>query len=174
MGLTEEQAAEELGCVRKDNFLAHTIRDLESKILKEKGKMYQIQTYKSQSKNFNCDFFDHGCTIRIPANYENMQDGEIRVRLAHELGHIVRNIDKLDNPEFLRKKLEGKEKIAEEIYSWKFAYLLIQKKSREYDENVYKKFVYKDEYLAALIQGLIKDMDPEIYRELDQHMPFTH
>lgn len=174
MGVAAEEAIEMFGNVCKANYLAHTIREIESYILRQLRRPYQIQTYVSQSKNFKCDFFDRGCTIRLPISCDEMSDGEIRIRLAHELGHIIQNIDKLDNPEFLEKKLGGKEKCAEEIEAWKFAYYLIQKKSKDYQANTYEKFIFKDSELAAIIQRLVKDMDPAISEELGRTLPFVH
>ena len=174
MALTAKEAIEKFGTVKKNNYLAHTIREIESTILQKIKRPYQIQTYASLSRNFKCDFFDRCWTIRLPDAFEQMQDGEIRIRLAHELGHIIQNMDKLDNPEFLQKKLSKEEKCAEEIEAWKFAYYLIQKKSQDYQNNTYKDFIFKDRQLAAIIQGLVKDMDPAISEELGRTLPFVH
>lgn len=174
MVLSAEQLAERFGNVRKDNYLAHTIKEIERYILREEGKCYPILTYPSEVKHFKCDFQRCYCAIRVPSDCTNIAVSEIRIRLAHELGHIVKNMDKLGDWERLQKERTREEKNAEEIEAWKFAYYLIQKKSLDYQNNTYKDFIFEDRQLVATIQRLVKGMDPAISKELGRALPFVH
>ncbi len=168
--MTPEDAAKEFGIVTKNNYLAHTIRAIEHYALKKNGKCYHIFTRVSQIKDkTKCEFFDRGCTIRLPIDAQEREDCEMRVRLAHELGHIIWAIDELGNPENL-KDAEAEE----EIFAWKFANALILCKSEHYQNEDYKSFVFTPAQVAATIQGIvIRNGDEQILDELGKTLPFV-
>jgi hypothetical protein len=95
-------AAEVVGEVEKRNYLAHSIREIEYAILQYASKNYHIITRSAEySKKARIEFFDKGCIIWLPEGNEEMMDEEVRLVLAHELGHLVYNIGRLFNPEIL-------------------------------------------------------------------------
>jgi hypothetical protein len=76
------------------------------------------------------------------------------------LGHLVYNIDKLKNPEILENTVPSDE---QEIYAWKFAYHLIDKKSFEHKGDMQrKKFIYGPGELKESITSILKSRKPEI------------
>ena len=156
-----KEAAGIVGVVEKRNYLAHTIRDIELAILQAYGKHYHIITYTSQnSKKSKITFFDRACEIRLTCECEEIDERKIRLILAHELGHFVHNIDKLKNPEILENTVRSDE---EEIYAWKFAYHLIDKKSAEHKDDMRRgKFVYSHGELKQSLTSILKDRKPEI------------
>jgi len=155
-GKSPQEAAEIVGTVEKCNYLAHSIRQMELHILRKQSKHYHIITQSSiQSKISRTYFHDMCCVIFLPAECEEMDDKKIRFILAHELGHLVYNIEKLTNPEILDS---AKSSSDEEVYAWEFAFHLVKKKSDEYKENVVKnKFVYGVKELKATLSILLKD-----------------
>lgn len=162
-----EEAARQFGTVSPRNYLAHTIREIEQHILRKKGRHYTIATYMAQrSTSAKCRFFDNGCVIMLPVGRES-DHKEIRIRLAHELAHIICNIDRLDTPGIIT---EGNED--EEIFAWAFAYSLVSLKSRHYANNNYKEFSYSDREIAATIERLVKDKRPQVIKAIAQKVPF--
>jgi len=160
-----KEAAEIVGVVEKRNYLAHTIRDIEYAILQKHNKHYHVVTYTSlNSKKSKIIFYDRGCEIRLTRECEEMDERKIRLILAHELGHLVYNIDKLKNPEIFEGTVRS---VKEEVYAWVFAYHLIDKKSAEHKGDMGRgKFVYKHgelkDSLTSILKNL-KDREPEIY-----------
>ena len=156
-----KEAADLIGRVEKPNYLAHTIRDIELAILRTQGKHYHIITYTSMtSKKSNIIFFDRSCEIRLSSNSEEMDERVVRLILAHELGHLVYNIDKLNNLEILENKTPTDE---QEIYAWEFAYHLINRKSIELETDVQrKKFIYRSGELKSSLAGILRNRKPEV------------
>jgi len=156
-----KDAAEIVGEVDRRNYLAHSIRDIELAILQTQGRHYHIITYASKtSRKSSILFHDHGCEIRLTYEYNEIDERIMRLILAHELGHLVYNIDKLKNPEMLERELPSDE---QEIYAWQFAYHLIDKKSLEHENNTQqKKFVYRSGELKNSIAAILKDRKPKI------------
>jgi hypothetical protein len=76
----------------KNQYLAHIIRCMEAFIRKETGNpMFQINTFPVDPKSPN---FNVGCAQYFPKRYfsiffhPRMDDKQLRVCLAHELGHL--------------------------------------------------------------------------------------
>ena len=161
-----EEAAKVVGEVEKSNYLAHSIREIQQAILRNKGENYHIISRivgagSSTSKVF---FFNKGCEIFLPHECEEMDDKKIRLILAHELGHIVFNIENLMNPEILENTEASNE---EEFYAWKFAFNLIKMKSDEHRSNSRQsKFIYHDDDLKSQLSALVKSKKPEIYNDV--------
>jgi hypothetical protein len=157
-----KEAANIVGEVEKSNYLAHTIRDIELAILRMQGKHYHIITCTSANiRKSKILFYDHCCEIWLTCDYEEINERNIRLILAHELGHVIRNINKLNNPEILENVAPSDK---EEIYAWQFAYHLIDKKSFEHENNMQrKKFVYGSGELKQSIKSLLERQKPEIY-----------
>lgn len=151
-----------IGKIEKSNYLAHSIRKIEQMIRKRLNKHYRIITHVPESAKKACiHFFDQCCEIHLPSECEEMRDEQIRLILAHELGHLVFNIDNLKNPEFLDNVPAS---IEEERYSWEFAYYLIRTKSDEHRSNYRQKnFIYEDGVLKDKFSALVKKKSPEIY-----------
>jgi len=160
-----KEAAEIVGVVEKRNYLAHTIRDIEYAILQKHSKHYRIITCTSlNTKKSKIIFFDRGCEIWLTCECEEMDERKIRLILAHELGHLVYNIDKLKNPEILEGTVRSTK---EEIYAWVFAYYLIDKKSAEHKSDMGRgKFIYHHGELKDSLTSILKNLkkqEPEIY-----------
>jgi phage terminase large subunit-like protein len=80
------------------------------------------------------------------------------VEKRNYLAHTIR--DKLKNPEILENTVRSDE---EEIYAWKFAYHLIDKKSAEHKDDMHRgKFVYSHGELKQSLISILKDRKPEI------------
>lgn len=161
-GKSPKDAAEIIGEVDRRNYLAHSIRDIEFAILQTQGKPYHIITTTSEnSRNSKIVFYDQHCEIKLTCGCDEKDERRIRLTLAHELGHLVYNIDKLENPKILEDIVSSDE---QEIYAWLFAYHLINKKSFEHENNIQrKKFVYRPGELQQSLTAILQDRKPEIY-----------
>jgi len=164
-----KDAARIVGEVDRRNYLAHSIRDIELAILQTQGRHYHIITYTSESsRKSKIIFYDQCCEIRLTCEYNDIDERRIRLVLAHELGHLIYNIDKLKNPEILENVAPSDK---EEIYAWQFAYHLIDKKSFEHENNMQrKKFVYRSGELKDSITAILKDRKHEIYKAVIQSL----
>jgi hypothetical protein len=157
-----KEAADIVGKVDVRNYLAHSIRDIEFAILQTQDRHYHIITYTSEtSRKSKIIFYDQCCEIRLTCECNEIDERRIRLVLAHELGHLVCNIDKLKNPELLENVLPSDK---QEIYAWQFAYHLINMKSSEHEHNKQqKKFIYGSGELKQSIDSILKDRKKEIY-----------
>jgi hypothetical protein len=156
-----------IGNVEKYNYLAHTIREIQLAILKTAGINYHITTYVSaNSTKAKITFYDRCCEIRLPCDCEEMDDIKIRQILAHELGHLVYNIDKLKEPEIF-ENLERTDN--EELFVWEFAFHLIKKKSDDHRNNkeISKHIFTRDELKRSIIT-LVRKKKPAILDELNR------
>jgi len=153
-------AAKIVGEVDRLNYLAHSIREIELAILQTQGRHYHIITYPLKNiRKSSILFYDHCCEIRLTYEYDKIDERIMRLILAHEIGHLVYNIDKLRNPELLKNVVPSND---EEIYAWQFAYYLIGRKSLDHENNTQqKKFIYKSGELTKSIAAILKD-EPEI------------
>jgi hypothetical protein len=156
-----KEAADIVGEVEKRNYLVHTIRDIELAILRTQSRHYHIITCTAaNSRKSKILFFDNCCEIWLTCDYKEISERDIRLILAHELGHLVFNIDKLKNPEILQNTTGSDE---EEIKAWMFAYYLIDKKSFEHQNDMQrKKFVYRSGELRKSIESRLQRQNPEI------------
>jgi len=161
-GKSPKEAAEIVGDVDKLNYLAHSIREIELAILQTQGRHYHIITYPLKNiRKSSILFYDKCCEIRLTYEYDKIDDRIMRLILAHELGHLIYNLDKLRNPEVLENVAPSDE---QEIFAWQFAYYLIDKKSLEHENNIQqKKFVYKSGDLKKSITAILQNRKPEIY-----------
>jgi hypothetical protein len=152
-------AAEIVGRVEKTNYLAHSIRETELILLERFGMHYHIVTYASESKCAKTYFVHKACIIRLPENLcENElgdnRDRRLRLVLAHELGHLIYNINDLENSTLkLQNRTVSPE---EEIYAWTFAYCLVDKKS-DYHKDVRRKneFIYEHGELKNSLTNIL-------------------
>jgi hypothetical protein len=168
-----KEVADILGRVEKSNYLAHTIREIELAILRTQGKIYPIITYASagQNKTANIKFCDRACMIRLPSECEEMDDKRIRLILAHELGHLVYNIEKLKNPEILENEEPSD---GEEVFAWEFAYHLIVLKSDEHRSDIRRqRFIYDGGELKRVLSNVVNREKPSIYAPLAQALNFS-
>jgi hypothetical protein len=156
-----KEAASIVGEVDRRNYLAHTIRDIELAILRTQGKHYHIITCTSaNSRKSKIIFFDQGCEIWLTCEHKEIDERMIRLILAHELGHLVFNIDKLENPEILENVVPS---VEQEMYAWEFAYYLIDKKSVQHEGDMQRgKFVYRHGELKESIASILRSRNPEI------------
>jgi hypothetical protein len=166
---TPKEAAEIIGSVEKHSYLAHAIRAIQLAILKTKGKNFPIATFVgSNNKKSAIHFFDGGCEIRLPQDCQEIDDIKIRQILAHELGHIIYNIYRLETPEIIEKEICTDE---EELRAWEFAYHLVKKKSDEHRSNkVINKHIFEKADLIQSITALVRDKRPTILDELIQYL----
>jgi len=168
-GKSPKEAAEIVGDVDKLNYLAHSIREIELAILQTQGRHYHIITYPLKNvRKSSILFYDQCCEIRLTYEYDNIDDRIMRLILAHELGHLIYNLDKLRNPEVLENVAPSDE---QEIYAWLFAYHLINMKSIEHENNMQqKKFVYRSGELKDSIKAILKNQKPEIYETVIKNL----
>jgi hypothetical protein len=149
---TIDVQAKKFAEVRVENMLAHTIREIEEEIFqesrsKEYGLNYRIQILVSEGTSVACCWFaDRNCTIFLPkktteGDAPNKRDiKEMRIRLAHELGHVVANI-----PAIIECRLHATPDYSaeEEADAWDFAYRLLWHKSEFHKRNTYDDFKYR-------------------------------
>jgi len=167
---TPKEAAEIVGKVEKNNYFAHSIREIEMSILKYQSKHYHIITYHTEtgSQKSKIKFYDERCEIRLPAECDEMDDKKVRLVLAHELGHLVYNINKLGNSEMLKNatKTDG-----EELYAWVFAYHLVKIKSDEHkNNNNLKKFIYNRADLKDFFLAIVKERNATVYDAVKENL----
>jgi Zn-dependent peptidase ImmA (M78 family) len=109
-------------------------------------------------------FYDRCCEIRLPCDCEEMDDIKIRQILAHELGHLIYNMDNLKTPEVLE---QAGRTDAEELFAWEFAFYLIKKKSDEHRSNrEIGRHIFTLDELKQSIISLVRKKKPEILDEL--------
>jgi hypothetical protein len=156
-----KDAAAIIGEVDQANYLAHSIREIQ-KILLARGKAYHITTFASpRNQQAKVIFYKSACEIllsHVSKSCKELSPSETRLILAHELGHLVCNIDRLDelansNPNTYSSSID------EELYAWEFAYHLIVKKS-EYHRDIKDRsdFIYDPEELKRDIKHLLRDI----------------
>jgi len=161
-----EAAAEIFGVVRKNNYLAHTIREIGYVIYRESGKNYHIVTHTSETLKDSSKimFYNRGCTIFLPFDSEDMDDKAIRLILAHELGHIIYNVNKLNDFSFVGFRDAPTE---EELFAWRFAYYLIGRKSDEISRDVERKrYIYTGDELKRSLFATVRKNMPKIYDDI--------
>jgi len=158
-----EEVARRFGIVEGHNFFAHTIREIELFILEEQHRHYHIITAMSDKITVTeTDFYELCCEIRIATIPGDEDDCRLRLSLAHELGHLVYNIDKLDEATNSSKASHD-----EECWAWRFAYALTMVKSHEHEKNKnLVKFIYNPKQLLAILLGHLKDRKPNVYEVL--------
>jgi len=163
-----ESRAQFFGHLETDNFLAHTIRKIEKKFFEEKLERrhsFSIQIQEIARDSYEVEFCDRGCVIRIFT--EGVAPQAIRIRLAHELGHIVYDFHDLSPSKVDRSSLP------EEFFCWVFAYGLIKTKSDQYRSmNAFKDFQYTDRQLASSIIAFAEKADiydGELKTNLEQY-----
>jgi Zn-dependent peptidase ImmA (M78 family) len=102
----------------------------------------------------------------LPYECEESDDRVVRLILAHELGHIVYNIDKLKDFNFVGVRKANRE---EELFAWVFAYHLIKKKSGELQKDIERKrYIYPEDELRRSLFSIIKRNMPEVYDEIKE------
>ncbi|GBU21232.1 hypothetical protein R80B4_01121 [Fibrobacteres bacterium R8-0-B4] len=166
-----QKAAEIVGMVGKTNYLAHSIRETELIIHRKTGIHYHIVTYTSNLKSAVIYFIQNACIIRLPLDLcENElgdnRDRRLRLVLAHELGHLIYNINEL-NTLAIRDR-HRKVTVEEEVYTWAFAYCLIDIKSDYHkDTRQSDSFIYESGDLKnSLIHILDKQVETETNLDL--------
>jgi hypothetical protein len=161
-----EDCARFFSCIAEDNFLAHSIREIEKAILRKHSFHYHIFPYlQDRDAPFRAYFRQNSCEIRIQKS-ELSSIKAVRLRLAHEIGHIVYNIDLL--PDDVKREALNSRRLAspeEELFAWRFAYRLIKEKSDQYHDNIYGEFKFKDQELKDAVLALTEDKQ-EICKEL--------
>jgi Zn-dependent peptidase ImmA (M78 family) len=161
-----EAVAKFLVTVNKNNYLAHTIREIGRFIYGELGKNYHIvtqvsPTLKNDSKTV---FHNRGCIIYLPFDCEESDDRSIRLILAHELGHLVYNVDRLNDFNFVGPR---KAPVEEELFAWQFAYYLVKMKGDELRRDIERKrFIYADDDLKRSLFSTVRKNMPEVYDDI--------
>jgi Zn-dependent peptidase ImmA (M78 family) len=158
-----EQAAHHFGIVESRNFFAHTIREVSLAILNKHHRHYQILTIiRDRTKITQTIFHQSCCEIFVAPIPEDNDESRLRLALAHELGHLIYNMDRLDSVTD-----SDNAPIEEEAWAWKFAYALTMVKSHEHQTNKnIAKFVYQPKQLKAILLSHLKEMRPDVHEIL--------
>jgi len=165
---TAKEAALIAAKVEKSNYLAHTIREIEYAISIMLSKNYRIHIHIPQEAKTSANVFrERCCEIQLePVNEDTVytnevkKDRRIRLTLAHELGHLIYNFDKLKDHEALNKRKCTPE---EEIYAWMFAYHLIEEKSNHHKIDIErKKHIYDDGELKQSLVSILENPNSKI------------
>jgi hypothetical protein len=153
-----EEVADSIGTVVPNNYLAHTIRGIELDLLQNRHLAYHISvTYGVRSQEGNIYFHDTGCNIQLP-NFCIHDDNPKLTRLiiAHELGHLFYNFDKLP---VIPNECDASRSVEEQGWSWKFAYGLINKRSQDHENIVdHGKYIYQPRELKAAISNRLSEI----------------
>lgn len=168
--------AKKLAKVKSTNFLAHTIRNIEDEIFqmsKEDGTGYNYHMsirINEDVPKAKCYFAERGCIIFLPKQTSDEPTVEeiktLRIRLAHELGHIALHLEHILDVEEMKRRYEEKE-IDEEADAWEFAHELIKEKSKFHQSNSYTQYTYRDpKLICASIVGILKRNPTERNKEV--------
>jgi hypothetical protein len=136
--------------IKKHNYLAHSIREIEHEIHLRKWITYHIATKMVDTVDYASitSFYPSGCVIFLQDECEGISREDIRLVLAHELGHISYNIDCIDHMSGLNTSPPDDE----ECYAWSFAYYLLDAKSDGYVDGVgTNEYIYQDDRLYQLL-----------------------
>jgi len=96
---------------------------------------------------------------------------DIRLRLAHEIGHLVYNINLLpDSKKVDALNIRSIDMVPpeEELFAWRFAYELIKTKSEQYHNELYKEYEITDEKLEKIVLSLTEN-DQNLNAELKNY-----
>jgi Zn-dependent peptidase ImmA (M78 family) len=154
--------------VEKRNYLAHSIREIENALSKPPYfKHYRIITSVPPNKNSGAVILYrvNACEILLPSNCEKMDDKKIRLSLGHELGHLVRNMDKLRDSKILDHHVPSDE---DELLAWEFAYHLIRLKGEQDKARGSRTFFFSEEDLKKTLRDLVMEKNPTIYNRLPE------
>jgi len=152
--------ARRLAEIKRYNYLAHTIREIEHEIHYAKRSSYHITVKMTGMRNCASVvfFYKRGCTIYLPCECEDMKDEDVRLVMAHEIGHISYDIDKLE----LKSGFNESPSDDEEYYAWIFAYGLLDAKSDGYKEGVGKdEYIFHFDDLEKLLMSNVKRQQPD-------------
>jgi len=158
-----EEAARIVGEVDRSNYFAHTIREIQRAILQMHGKHYHVNTHISdQTRESHITFHESGCDIYLVPACQEMDERAVRLILAHELGHLVRQIDRL-------KERSGRFTPSpdEEVYAWEFAYHLVWTKSEWHRQDKERdKHIFDQTGLKTMLSAVLRDKAPDVRRRV--------
>jgi len=156
LGKSPKDVAKVVGAVDRYNYLAHTIREIQSIIFKMYRKHYIINTYLKDVTRHTTIFFyeDHGCDIYLSYECKTINEKDVRLKLAHELGHLVAKIDKLEELSGVAEYSED-----EEVFAWVFAYHLVLEKSEMHRSDIErKKHIFTPDQLKRALTQIMKNL----------------
>jgi len=147
------RAAEYFAVVENNNYLAHSIRTIESEFIRMGGVPYRIFTHVNpRIRGAITVFLKACCVINLPQVGE---ERKIRLELGHELGHIVFRFDDLIHACETKGGMASDD---EEAFAWAFAYTLIMNKSDQHKDNKQiEKFIYSEGELKKELLETIRD-----------------
>jgi hypothetical protein len=158
--------ARHLAVINRYNYLAHTIREMEYNIHCASATRPSYHITVKMTGTRNCSsvafFYKRGCTIFLPCECADMEDEDIRLIMAHELGHISYDIDNLES----KTGFNVSPPDDEEYYAWIFAHSLLDAKSNGYKNGVGKdEYIYHFDDLDKLLMSNVKRQQPD-HKEL--------
>jgi hypothetical protein len=166
--LPPEKAAAVVCIVEKRNYLAHSIREIENALSKYPYfKHYRIITSVPPNNNSGALILyrKQACEILLPSNCEKMDDKKIRLSLGHELGHLVHNMEKLNDAKVLDNHIPSDE---DEVRAWDFAYHLIRLKGEQDKARGSMAFFFGEEDLKRTLRDLVMEKNSKIYHKLPE------
>jgi hypothetical protein len=146
--------------IKRHNYLAHTIREVEHEIHLRKRISYHVATKMVDVVDYASItfFYRSGCIIFLPEDCEKINNEDARLVLAHELGHISYNIDGIEQMSGLNVSPPNEE----ECYAWLFAHSLIYAKSDDYKNGVgIDEYIYSDDELHKLLMHNLIRQQPD-------------
>lgn len=161
-----EDAAKYFSEIREGNYFAHTIREMERKIYSMTGAKrvpfhITIKVCDATNGGSAVVFYHSGCTIFLPESCSDIDNKDIRLILAHELGHISYNINALGV--ITGRTSPSKE---EEVYAWEFAHCLTKIRSEGFKKGIGKDHIFSDEDLGKLLIRNVKKQRLDIYDDI--------
>jgi len=159
-----EATAIDFARIGKWNYLAHTIREIERRLCADRRITYHIiisdsPTAKHMSTMF---YYTAGCDIVLLDDDSKVNNKDLRILLAHELGHIAYNMGNIET-------LTGwsySSSDEEELYAWKFAYFLLRRRNNDHKDGVGKYYIYPDGRLEQSIVQIVKNGRPNLYEPI--------
>jgi hypothetical protein len=146
--------------IKEYNYLAHSIREMEHEIHRRKRITYHVAIKMVDTVDYASitSFYRCGCIIFLQNECEGISRKDIRLVLAHELGHISYNIERIDQMSGLNVSPPDDE----EWYAWSFAYYLLDTKSNSYKDGVgIDEYIYRDDELYKLLMHNVIRLQPE-------------
>jgi hypothetical protein len=104
-------------------------------------------------------YYTAGCDIVLLDDGDRVSDKDLRILLAHELGHIAYNISNIET--LTGWSYSSSEE--EELYAWKFAYFLLRRRNNDHKDGVGKDYIFPDGRLEQSIVRVVKSGRPDLY-----------
>jgi len=150
--------------IGKWNYLAHTIREIERRLCVERRITYHIVISNSPTAKHLSTMFYYtaGCDIVLLDDENQVNDKDLRILLAHELGHIAYNRCNIETLTGWSHSSSDEE----ELFAWKFAYFLLRRRNDDHKNGVGRDYIFSEDHLERSIVRVVKNGRPDLYESV--------